>query len=299
MSMPAQASPFPPTSPARDLEVIAALCLGIMVATVIFVSFPGIDLWVSALFHDREAGFWLADNMVLRAVNKLISWVAAALIIFAVIGIGLALYWGRHLFGLAPRAFSFLLAVVVIGPGLIVNLLFKNQWGRARPRSLEAFGGELEFTPALVFSDQCDSNCSFVAGDPSVAFATLALALLITGNRRPWIWLALGFGVLVGLVRIVQGAHFLSDVVFSGLFVLVTAYGLKLVILEGRWGVSAAVERGAKAVVGWAVNTAYPVAREACARTGAGGRGKADRPPERAAGTSAPEAPRDAERHSV
>jgi membrane-associated phospholipid phosphatase len=32
------------------------------------------------------------------------------------------------------------------------------------------------------------------------------------------------FGGLVGLGRIIQGAHFLSDVIFSGIFVFVVAY---------------------------------------------------------------------------
>jgi lipid A 4'-phosphatase len=47
-------------------------------------------------------------------------------------------------------------------------------------------------------------------------------------------WIALGFalGLGIGLVRIAQGGHFLSDVLFSGWIVYGTALALRALIFR-------------------------------------------------------------------
>jgi len=75
--------------------------------------------------------------------------------------------------------------------------------------------------PALEMSRQCERNCSFVSGDVSAALSFLAVALLVPARRRGW---ALAGTALmaggIGFARMVAGAHFLSDVLFAGLFTL-------------------------------------------------------------------------------
>jgi lipid A 4'-phosphatase len=122
------------------------------------------------------------------------------------------------------RAILFVLAVLAVGPGLVVNVVFKDHWGRARPRDVVHFGGTRTFTPAFVISDQCDRNCSFVSGHASLPFAFVALGYFLRRRRWAVYAAAAAFGGAVGLGRIVQGAHFLSDVVFSGIFVFLVAY---------------------------------------------------------------------------
>ena len=92
--------------------------------------------------------------------------------------------------GLLPRAHVrrvayglFVLAALALGPGLVVNAGFKDHWGRARPRDVTQFSGERTFTPALQPTDQCDRNCSFVAGHPSVAFWLAALGFAAASHR--------------------------------------------------------------------------------------------------------------------
>jgi lipid A 4'-phosphatase len=127
---------------------------------------------------------------------------------------------------------ALLLIVLAIGPGLIVNGILKEHWGRARPRDVTQFGGTRSFTPALVIADQCERNCSFSAGHPSAGFALAALgyAYLSRRRRRGAILAATGFGLLIGFARVAAGAHFLSDVLFSGLIVIGLA-----VVLGDRW----------------------------------------------------------------
>ena len=110
---------------------------------------------------------------------------------------------------------------MALGPGLLANVVLKDHWGRARPTQIEAFGGTRQFTPAPLPASQCTRNCSFVSGHAALGFSLVGFAFLLPTARwrRRAIAATLGFGALIGLVRIVQGGHFLSDVVYAGLLV--------------------------------------------------------------------------------
>jgi lipid A 4'-phosphatase len=239
----------PPKSPrsveraARNARGVALICLAGMAATIFFVSWPEFDLVTARLFFDDTHRFFLERHPVPRLFNTLIDALAVVLIVSGLGGMAYTGLAGRTLAGHGPRAFAFIVASVVVGPGLVANTVFKNEWGRARPRQIVEFGGGADFTPALAMADQCARNCSFVAGDASLAFALLAVALLAPQSTRArWIAAAVFFGAFIGFIRIVQGAHFLSDVVFAGIFVSLVVLLLKGMIFEGCWG-GAAVER--------------------------------------------------------
>lgn len=193
-------------------------------AAALFGFWPGLDLAVSALFHDPVGG-WAgvapAANFLREAIWTLSEvFLAACLLLFA-----LAL--ARHGRAAVPaRVWGFGALAMALGPGLLVNGILKAHWGRARPRSVAEFGGSAEFTPFWRITEECAANCSFVAGEAAAA-ATLALVLWLIAARRapawlrPWLGTALAALVLTaGALRIAAGGHFLSDVVFA---VLVTA----------------------------------------------------------------------------
>src|SRR5262249_4473180 len=125
------------------------------------------------------------------------------------------------LWRLDRKALVFLVASMAAGPGLLANTILKDEWGRARPVQIEAFGGAHHFTPAPLPAAEGERNCSFVPGPPAPRFSLVAFAFLLPPgrSRRCGIVAALGFGALVGLGRIAQGAHFLSDVLYAGLLV--------------------------------------------------------------------------------
>jgi membrane-associated PAP2 superfamily phosphatase len=50
------------------------------------------------------------------------------------------------------------------------------------------------------------------------------------GLQRVWIAGALGYGGLMGLGRIVQGGHFLSDVLGSAAVVMLVIWGLSVML---------------------------------------------------------------------
>ena len=195
------------------------LGVGFVSAGVFFSLFPQIDTNVTGYFWTPEAGFYLRDSALPWLLYKFIPLIGYGVAILVGLVFALSRMFPSGLLGVDRRGASFLLLALILGPGLVTNGILKEFWGRARPVQIEQFGGTAHFTPALEITNQCAHNCSFVAGHPSMAFYTLAFAFLMTGRRMRILTgiAAILFGCLAGYGRIVQGGHFLSDVVFSGL----------------------------------------------------------------------------------
>jgi lipid A 4'-phosphatase len=194
--------------------------LGMVAFTLaIFFFAPRVDLATSGLFYDPERGFVLASWPPILLLFHAIPWIAEGTLILGAVAASWLVLLGRPLWRLDRKALIFLIASTAAGPGFLANTLLKDHWGRARPTQIEAFGGTHHFTPAPLPAAECDRNCAFVSGHAALAFSLVSFAFLLPpGNsRRRGIAAALGFGVLVGMGRITQGAHFLSDVVYAGL----------------------------------------------------------------------------------
>lgn len=190
----------------------------------IFIAFPQIDLFVSGLFYVPGKKFFLSENIVLVAIRHVVEITAAGLGILWVVVLVAGFVKKKDIWGLSRIRVIYLLLALAVGPGLVVNAVFKDMWGRARPSQIEMFGGKKQFTPAFIISDQCNVNCSFVSGDPSIGFYFFALALAIPKKRKLFTGVALGLGGIFGATRILQGGHFLSDVIFSGVFTFLASY---------------------------------------------------------------------------
>ncbi len=120
---------------------------------------------------------------------------------------------------------------------MLANVAFKDQWGRARPKQIIAFGGTKLFTPALQLTNQCPRNCSFVSGEAASMFVPFYAAAAVAPQ---WAATLLVLGTLAGFsagfVRVIQGAHFLSDVVFAGLFMGLMVMALqRLMLTSAGW----------------------------------------------------------------
>ena len=106
----------------------------------------------------------------------------------------------------------------------------KNFWGRARPGDVLELGGRDDFSPWYQISDACTSNCSFVSGDAAVGFSLIVLYFV--SNNLKYVYLSIIFGFLLGLVRIAEGGHFLSDVIFSAIIVFFFSFIIKKYFLN-------------------------------------------------------------------
>jgi lipid A 4'-phosphatase len=209
-----------------------------MLAFLPLVVFPQIDLGISGLFYRPEDGFFLHDFWLFRFILKGLPPLVMT-VTLAVVVLGLAGDWLRGRFPKLPRVRRevalFLAVSLALGPGLVVNWLLKDHWGRARPSQIIEFGGTAHFTPPLMMADQCVSNCSFSSGHGAFGFWLIAFALLAPQRwRTAAVAAAVGFGCLVGFSRIAQGGHFFSDTVFSGVVVVAMTVGLWKRMVRGE-----------------------------------------------------------------
>lgn len=230
----------------------------LLAVSLLLVAFPAIDLAVTRMFYTPDDGFTATRHPFLIELRGLGSaafgWVVA---VAAVSLAGPLLFSGMRLL-LPPRAALFLLSAAIIGPGLLVNLVFKGFWGRARPVQVTAFGGDQPFTPPWIIVDHCAWNCSFMSGEASSSIFLLGLAMIAPASWRKAIVVGvLVFAAAMSLNRIAFGGHFLSDVVISWLVTLLVLLAVHRVLYapgspfsdEGVAGVLGAVGDQAKAAV--------------------------------------------------
>lgn len=123
----------------------------------------------------------------------------------------------------------FILSSFLLGPGLIVNTVFKDNWGRPRPAYIEQFGGAENYVPPLKYNAQGDGN-SFPSGHSSLGFGFIAFWFLWRKRRAIWANYAfvfsLSLGCFFGFARMAAGGHFLSDVFWSLWIPLLTSMAL-------------------------------------------------------------------------
>jgi SAM-dependent methyltransferase/membrane-associated PAP2 superfamily phosphatase len=193
---------------------------------LLFLLWPELDLLAARHFFVPGTGF--SQDPVLAWLHKDAIPALSRLLGFGLIAAWLLAQLTSRSRALRRRLLYALLALL-LGPGLLANTLFKNEWGRARPAQLAEFGGQAGFTSAWERSDQCQQNCAFVCGDATVGFALLIPAFLFPRRRRLWLAAGLAAGAGLGWMRMAQGGHFLSDVVFAFYVVYFTAW------LLDRW----------------------------------------------------------------
>ena len=193
--------------------------------TTTLVLFPTLDVAISSLAYGPD-GFVLPRFGLVLAMSWLVtilSWVAvlgALLLLVATLRAGRPLVWALDTSRLLLVLLTFLLV-----PGLLVNTILKHHVGRARPIEIVQFGGRAQFSRAGFPADQCGRNCTFPSGEASAAFALAAVGVA-TGSPSVLAG-ALAIGTLVSIVRVLTGAHFVSDVASSALLTL-----LAIVLLD-------------------------------------------------------------------
>lgn len=209
----------------RETRLWLALLLALL---LIYLVWPGLDLPVSAWFYRPDSGFWVDDQPWVQAVHHTVPWVGRLLLVGSLAGWLLGSYGRRPGLRRLRRPAAALFLGLVLGLGLLAHGVLKENWGRARPVQVSQFGGEASFTPPWQPTSECRRNCSFVSGHAGTGFALIALGALATARRRRF-WLVTGWsaGLLLGALRIAQGGHFLSDVLFGGLLLWGTSLAIR------------------------------------------------------------------------
>ena len=209
---------------------------GLIVVTTILFWASDIDIAVARLFYSSgsPAGWFLGGENVawvfLEDTVPFLTWgllLGPLLIFLAGLGWKRLRPWRMHAI--------YILLSVAVGPGLLVNTVFKAHFGRPRPRQTIEFGGEFKYLPVLVPGRNEDCR-SFASGHSSIGFAFCVFYFLYR-RKRPR--LALGclafsivLGLVIGVARMAVGAHFLSDVLWSGFFSYLVALVIYYFVLR-------------------------------------------------------------------
>jgi lipid A 4'-phosphatase len=198
--------------------LLAALALAALVG-IVFGLYPELDIKLAQIFLGTSRyTFPLRFDPLLMGLRTASMWIVAALVAPAVIALLIKLILPRARLLLPGRAIVFLLATLLLAPGLVVNAVLKDSWPRSRPVDVPQFKGSESFVAWWDPRGTCERNCSFVTGDGSAAFWTMAPAALAPAPWRAAAYAAaIGFGVGIGLLRMAAGAHFFTDVAFAGL----------------------------------------------------------------------------------
>jgi membrane-associated PAP2 superfamily phosphatase len=206
----------------------------LLMFTLVFRWIP-LDLAISGCFYDAHVHCWpWYNSWVCKWFYRAGMYPAWGLGIAGCVWMCWALLRDRRWRAVQPGLF--LLLVLIAGPGLIVNQFFKANWGRPRPHQVVEFHGEHAFVPVGSPGDMEQHNSSFPSGHAAVAFYLMTPAFLVSRKRRflarGLMALGLLYGVWMGGIRIVQGGHFVSDVVWSCGIVYFTAALFAVILLR-------------------------------------------------------------------
>jgi lipid A 4'-phosphatase len=220
----------PETSLCRVYLWIAALGFGPL---VVLCTFTNLDVGLSAYFYDPSAPEkWFLKHTV--------PWIwlfrfGEYAVILPTIGAAVMLCgslvwrsWARY-----RQPCLVLVLAVVLGPGVLVNGILKPFWGRVRPVRCTQFDGVGVYHPWWQPGGVGFGN-SFPSGHAAIGYVSIAAAWMVPERRSRWrrlvVAAGLAYGTLLGVTRIIQGGHFASDVLWSGLLMCVIAAAMPAVL---------------------------------------------------------------------
>lgn len=209
------------------------LNLLLFVATIPFLD-GGLDIRLQSLFHRSSGAAWPYESWPFwKFLYTFGTWpaliVAAAALVAFIKGSRhpTVATWRRHCL--------YLVLVLALGPGLLVNTIFKDHWGRPRPRQVAEFGGQWQFRHILERGTPGEGK-SFPSGHSSTGYYFAAFYFLLRRRRQSLAILTLAgtaiYGTLIGIARMAAGAHFASDVLWSAVFPAFSAFILYYFILR-------------------------------------------------------------------
>lgn len=222
----------------RELLILG----GITLAVTLICWLTDLDIRISRIFYvpDHPVHPWIhGEFMLWRMLYRSDNYLTAVLgaISIGCVVVGLAVRRRRILL----RYGLFILLSSSIASGLLVNEVFKEHWGRPRPDSIVELGGERTYLPPLAKGPP-EGGKSFPSGHASIGFSYLAIWFILRGRRskfaRPALIGGLALGGLLGLGRIIQGRHFLSDVLWAASISYLVCLVLYHLVFRFREGTS-------------------------------------------------------------
>jgi len=210
------------------------LCLWPIISFIVllltFKSYPEIDIFFSKLFFDGIK-FPMASLQIIKVIDYFIEFGCMTIWIFFLTKM-IRKEYKRNGYSDFMHKLIYIAAVGFIGSISTVHLI-KRYIMRCRPNYIEYFSGPSSFTEIWTrnLSDTVNmTKCvSFVSGHAAIGFWLYAIAFTSIKSSK-FIILGTIVGGLFGFIRIIQGQHFLSDVIFSGYVVYFSALLLSVIM---------------------------------------------------------------------
>lgn len=224
----------PRPSPRPWLPDLIGLLTLVVLATGPFLT-PHADMALQRLFYTPEALHpWSHEQDALwRWLYRFGPW-PALLVAVGALGMLTASRWRPMLARWRPHAL-FLVLALALGPGLLVNVFFKDHWGRPRPRQTVELGGAWPYQSFLQ-PGIGGRGKSFPCGHSSMGYYFVVFYFLWRRRHPARAAAALAFaaayGTLIGAARMAAGGHFASDVAWSAVMTAVVAYVLYYGVLR-------------------------------------------------------------------
>ena len=207
--------------PEKNSEIFYYILI-LFFSCVFVTAGPSLDLYVSALFYKGAAQFELQsfDLASILFRDILLPLILIYILILPIVGRFFKIDKIFFNYKFSIKEIVLLWISQIISVLIFVNLILKNFWGRARPNDVVELGGKESFSPWFEISNACETNCSFVSGDASVGFSVIILYLIT--KKIIFLYASFVAGFVFGLIRIMAGGHFLSDIFFAGFFVVIS-----------------------------------------------------------------------------
>ena len=126
----------------------------------------------------------------------------------------------------------FIAIILLVFGVLLPQFVLKPYFGRTRPFNLIEFGGEEKFSPiltALATVQECQHNCSLPSGHCCTIFSSIYLLFTKQNHKHMRKYIITSI-VIVTIISIARGAHYLSDIIFSAFYMMVSAIMTKKII---------------------------------------------------------------------
>ncbi|MCX6246829.1 MAG: phosphatase PAP2 family protein [Bacteroidetes bacterium] len=197
----------------KDFSILIFI-LGVL--TLLF-RFTNLDIRLEHYFYSADKGWMLQYQPFWDFIYRFGIFPGYLLAFGGLIMISLS-YWNNKY--VQFRKISLVLVfTMVVGPGLVVNLVLKDHTGRPRPREITEFGGTENYL-CICQQGKTNEGKSFPCGHCSMGFY-LAIPYLFYRKRNRlaaniFLSAGIGYGILIGIARMMAGGHFASDVVWAG-----------------------------------------------------------------------------------
>jgi lipid A 4'-phosphatase len=204
---------FPRRQAFKDFSILVFL-LGSL--TLLF-RFTSLDLRLEHYFYSAEKGWMLQYQPFWDFIYRFGIFPGYLLAFAGLIMISVS-YWNSKYIQFR-KASLVLVFTIVVGPGILVNLVLKDHTGRPRPREITEFGGTETYL-CVCEKGRTNEGKSFPCGHCSMGFY-MAIPYLFFRKRKKILALTflatgLAYGILIGIARMMAGGHFASDVVWAG-----------------------------------------------------------------------------------